>query len=115
MSVGVSGPDGAGFVTAYTAPKGRDVTIETLTRTVVADGTAGSHGVRVQFVPTTGVATTTLDDLNVSAPGQTTTYTYGLGLNASACTTASGWAVTDALPWTNLGGSGTLTITTITD
>lgn len=115
MSVVVSGPNGQGQVVAYTAPQGRAVTIETLTFTITADGTAGIHRARVQFVPTSGVTTATLDDLNDSGPAQTTVYTYGLGLNASACTTATGWAVTDALPWTNLDGSGTLVVTAIDD
>jgi hypothetical protein len=115
MSVVVSGPNGSGSVTAYTAPQGRDVVIETLTFTIVADGTAGIHRARVQFVPTTGATTATMDDLNTSGPSQTTTYTYGLGLNASACTTATGWAVTDALPWTDLRGSGKIVVTAIND
>jgi hypothetical protein len=115
MSITVYGPKGSGALTAYTAPNSRDVTLETLTFTVLADGTAGTHRVRVKYLDDAGNTFAVLDDLNVSASGQTTIYTYGLFLNASACTTADGWAVTDALPGTQLRASSSVTITAITD
>lgn len=115
MSTTVYGPSGSGSVTAYTVPAGRSVTLETLAFTVAADGTAGTHRVRVKFVDDAGNVIATLDDQNDSAASQTTTYTYGLFLNASACTTATGWAVTDALPGTQIKDGGTVTITTIND
>lgn len=115
MSSTVYGPDGSGSITAYTAPQGRTVTIETITFTVAADNTAGTHRVRLTYVDDTGKAIATLDDLNVSAATQTTIYTYGLGLNASACTTATGWAVTDALPWTQIKDGNTVVVETIND
>lgn len=115
MSVTVYGPTGSGLITAYTAPKGRTVTVETLTFTVAAGVAAGTHRVRVQMVDTAGQPIATLDDLNTSAASQTTIYTYGLGLNASACATANGWAVTDALPFTQISDEAYVTVEAITD
>lgn len=115
MSVTVYGPNGVGQVTAYTSPSGRTVTVQTLRFKVVADATAGIHRVRVSYIDTAGNTIATLDDLNTSAATQTTLYTYGLGLNASACATASGWAVTDALPWTELSDEAYVTVEAITD
>jgi hypothetical protein len=115
MSVTVRGPDGSGQVEAYEVPGGRTVTVQTLAFTVTADGTAGVHRVRVRYVSNGGVRIASLDDLNESAAGFVTTYTYGLGLNASACTTVTGLAVTDALPWTELDNGATVQITAIDD
>lgn len=115
MSTTVYGPAGSGSLTAYTAPSGRSVTVETLAFTVAADSTAGIHRVRVAFVDDAGNVIGTFDDQNDSGASQTTLYTYGLGLNASACTTATGWAVTDALPWTQIKDGGTVTVTAIND
>lgn len=115
MSITVYGPNGSGSVVAYTAPSGRSVQIQTLSFTIVADGTAGIHRARVHFEDNSGRSIGPFDDLNDSASGQTTTYTYGLGLNASACTTASGWAVTDALPWTEIFDGYTVVVTAIND
>lgn len=115
MSQTVYSTGGQGFATIYTAPSGRNTGIETLTFTVTADATAGIHRVRVRFVDNAGNIVGTFDDQNDSGPSQTTIYTYGLGLNASACTTATGWAVTDALPWTQLGSGYTVTVETIND
>lgn len=115
MSITVNGRTGSGRVVTYNAPQQRDVGLETLTFTVLADGTAGTHRVRVEMIDDAGQPFATLDDLNVSASGQTTIYTYGLFLNASACTTANGWAVTDALPGTQLRASSSVAITAIND
>ena|SRR5690348_15942362 len=115
MSVTVRGPDGSGQLDAYTVPGGRTVTVQTLAFTVTADGTAGVHRVRVRYISSGDVRIATLDDLNESAAGFVTTYTYGLGLNASACTTVTGLAVTDALPWTEISDGASVQITTIDD
>lgn len=115
MSLTTYGPSGSGSIIAYTAPSGRQVTVETLAFTVVADGTAGIHRVRVKYVDDAGNVIGTLDDQNDSGPSQTTLYTYGLFLNASACTTATGWAVTDALPGTQIRDGATVTVTAIND
>lgn len=115
MSVGVYGPNGLGTTIAYTVPKGRMVTVQTLAFTVLADGTAGVHRVRVRYIDDAGSRVVALDDLNESAPGLTTHYSYGLGLNASACTTVDGLAVTDALPWTQIKDGAYIRITAIDD
>jgi hypothetical protein len=98
----ISGNGGLGATKLYELAAGQEGTLETLSFTVVTDATAGTHAVRVTLeIPTVGIVAR-LDDLNVSGPGQTNFYTYGLGLNASACTLPTGLAVTDALPWTSL-------------
>ena len=111
MSVTVRGNTGSGFVEVYDAPQDRDVTIQTLKFQVDTDGTAGVHAVRVRLVAPTVGAFATLDDLNVGGPGERHYYTFGIGLNASACTISGGMAVTDALPWTQLPSGGSITVT----
>jgi hypothetical protein len=111
VSVTVRGNNGSGETTVYSSPKQREVTIQTLKFQVDTDGTAGAHTVRIRFVEPTIGAVVTLDDLNVGGPSQTNYYTYGLGLNASACSITSGMAVTDALPWTGLEAGSTITVT----
>jgi hypothetical protein len=111
MSVTVRGNEGSGETTVYNAPQGRSVTVQTLKFQVDTDATAGVHTVRVRLVDPTVGSFATLDDLNAGGPSETHYYTYGLGLNASACTTADGMAVTDALPWAELGANGHITVT----
>lgn len=113
MSVTVYGPNGLGSITAYTSPQGRTVTVQTLSFQVVADATAGIHRVRVKYIDTAGNTIVTLDDLNESGANLTTLYSYGLGLNASACTTVTGLAVTDALPWTEIADAAYVTVEAI--
>jgi len=115
MSVTAYGPNGKGQIVAYTVPGGQTVTVQTLAFTVTADGTAGTHRVRVSYVDDAENRIVALDDLNESSPGFVTTYSYGLGLNASACTTVTGLAVTDALPWTGISDGAYVQITTIDD
>lgn len=102
MSTPVSGEAGSGQVVAYTLGQGEAATLETISFVVATDGTAGVHSVRLSLVlPTIGTVAQ-LDDLNEAGPSQTNHYTYGLGLNGSACTLPTGISVTDALPWTEL-------------
>lgn len=110
MSVTVKGKEGSGATTVYNAPQSRPVTIQTLKFQVDTDATAGTHTVRVRLVDPTIGSFATLDDLNVGGPSETHYYTFGLGLNASACTTADGMAVTDALPWAELAANGSVVI-----
>lgn len=113
MSQQVSGEQGSGEVLVYTLGPGEERTLETIAFTVATDGTAGTHAVRLLLdVPTVGTIAR-LDDLNIGGPGQTNFYTYGLGLNASACTLPNGIAVTDALPWTDLPPGATITLRAI--
>jgi hypothetical protein len=111
MSTTVRGNEGSGETTVYNSPQSRPVTIQSLKFQVDTDGTAGTHAVRVRFVEPTIGAVVALDDLNVGGPSETHYYTYGLGLNASACTIADGMAVTDALPWIELVAGSHITVT----
>jgi hypothetical protein len=111
MSITVRGKEGSGETTVYNSPNERAVTVQSLKFQVDTDGTAGTHTVRVRYVEPTIGAVVTLDDLNVGGPSQTNYYTYGLGLNASACTITDGMAVTDALPWIELAPNSQITVT----
>jgi hypothetical protein len=102
MSTTVRGSSGSGETVVWTSPAERSVMVQSLKFQVNTNGTAGTHAVRVRFVEPTIGAVVALDDLNVGGPSETHYYTYGLGLNASACTIAGGMAVTDALPWIEL-------------
>jgi hypothetical protein len=110
MSVTVKGRQGSGLTTVYNSPQSRPVTIQSLKFQVDTNATAGVHTVRVRFVEPTIGAVVTLDDLNAGGPNQTNYYTFGLGLNASACTITTGMAVTDALPWIELVAGSSITI-----
>lgn len=111
MSVTVRGKEGSGATTVYNSPNERSVTVQSLKFQVDTDATAGTHTVRVRFVEPTIGSVVTLDDLNVGGPTQTNYYTYGLGLNASACTITSGMAVTDAFPWIELAPGSQIVVT----
>lgn len=113
MSLTVRGQEGSGFVTIYSVPQIYGVQVETVKFQVDTDGTAGTHTVRLRLVDPVLDSIATLDDFNVGGPGQTNFYTYGLGLNASACVIPSGVAVTDALPWTELAARGSITVSSI--
>lgn len=115
MSVTVRGSEGSGFVTVYQVPTFYAVQVETVKFQVVTDATAGVHTVRLRLVDPALGSIATLDDFNQGGPGQTNFYTYGLGLNASACTIPTGIAVTDALPWTELAAGGSITLSAISD
>jgi hypothetical protein len=111
MSITVRGKAGSGETTVYNSPNERAVTVQSIKFQVDTDGTAGTHTVRVRYVEPTIGAVVTLDDLNLGGPSQTNYYTYGLGLNASACTITDGMAVTDALPWIELAPGSHITVT----
>lgn len=110
MSITVRGNSGSGETVVWTSPAERAVTVQSLRFQISTDGTAGTHAVRVRFVEPTIGAVVTLDDLNIGGPAQTNYYTYGLGLNASACTITSGMAVTDALPWIEIAPLTQITV-----
>jgi hypothetical protein len=111
MSITVRGNEGSGATVVYNSPNERAVTVQSLKFQVDTDGTAGTHAVRVRFVEPTIGAVVALDDLNVGGPSETHYYTYGLGLNASACTITGGMAVTDALPWIELAPGSQIVVT----
>lgn len=116
MSEAIRGADGSGSVLSYTVPRGFELVLELLTFTVATDATAGIHKVRVTFFDTAlNQTTAVLRDLNEGGPSQTLRYTYGIGLNSSACIASTGWEMTDALPMTAFSPNTTLTIAAITD
>lgn len=116
MSEAFSGNTGFGSVLVYTVPAGYTLQLEMLRFIVGMDSTAGIHKVRVQFYDNRlGAATATLRDLNQGGANEFITYTYGLGLNASACVTVDGWEVTDALPFTTLAPQTDIYITPVDD
>jgi hypothetical protein len=111
-----SGSSGSGSVTVYTVPRGYELQLELLTFTLTADATAGIHKAKVSFRDAAlGAVTARLRDLNEGGPGMTLTYTYGIGLTASACVAISGWEMTDALPLTVLAPQTTITVTAVND
>lgn len=113
MSTPVSGGGGSGSVVAYTLSQGERAVIETLCFEVATNATAGTHAVQVDLViPTVGTVAS-LMDLNIGGPGQVNFYSYGVGLNASACTITTGMAVTDALPEVELPPGSEVQITAV--
>jgi hypothetical protein len=46
---------------------------------------------------------------------QTLTYTFGIGLNGSACVAVTGWQMTDALPDTILAPETVITVSAVND
>lgn len=113
MSRPTSGEGGSGAVVVYELGGAETAMLETLSFTVTTDGTAGTHAVRlVLTLPGQGIVGR-FDDLNVGGPTQVNGYTYGLGLNASACTLPDGIDVTDALPWTTLPPGATIELIAI--
>lgn len=110
MSIEASGQGGAGACTVYTITDAAEQTLEVLTFKVVGSASGNGHMVRLLATSPAGGIVWRLDDLNVGGDSQTNFYTYGLGLNASACTLPTGLAVTDALPWTDLLEGTTLQI-----
>lgn len=116
MEQAFAGSGGSGSVTAYTVPRAYTLRLDILTFTVVTDGTAGNHHARVSFTDAKlGSVTARLRDLNDGGASQTLVYTYGVGLEGSACVTATGWEVTDALPMTVLAPLTTITIASVND
>jgi hypothetical protein len=116
MSEAFRGASVTGSGTVYTVPRGYILRLELLAFTVTTDATAGIHKVRVVFTDTALAAVTArLRDLNEGGPSMTLNYTYGIGLAASACTAATGWDMTDALPDTVLAPQTTITVTALDD
>lgn len=115
MSISVSGDSGVGSTRVYNAPAFSDVQIETIRFQIDTDATAGVHMVRIKYGDPSGGDIASLDDLNAGGPSQTNYYTYGLGLNGSACVLNDGLAATDALPWTTLPANGYVNVSPIDD
>jgi hypothetical protein len=116
MAEAFSGANVAGSGVAYIVPRAYVLRLELLTFTLTTDATAGIHKARVLLTDAAlGATTARLRDLNEGGASQTLRYTFGIGLNGSACVTATGWEMTDALPDTVLAPQTTITLTAVTD
>lgn len=116
MGEAFNGKAGTGSILVYTVPRDHFLRLELLTFVVTCDGTAGIHKARVTLFDTSLSKTiAVLRDLNEGGASEVLTYTYGIGLNASACVSVSGWEMTDALPETDLAPSTTITVASVND
>jgi hypothetical protein len=116
MAHAFAGDTGSGSVLVYTVPSGYVLALDLLRFEVTTDGTAGIHKARVRFYDNAlNAATASLRDLNEGGASEVLTYTYGLGLNASACVTVNGWEMTDALPETVLAPNTDIYVAMVND
>lgn len=116
MGEAFAGQGGSGSVVVYAVPSGFTLALEMLRFVVTTDATAGIHKARVRFYDSSlNQWTATLRDLNEGGPNETLTYTYGMGLNASACVTVNGWEMTDALPFTTLAPNTDIVVNMVND
>lgn len=116
MGEAFRGNTGSGSVVVYTVPRDHALRLELLTFQLVTDATAGVHKAAVTFTDSTiGRFTARLRDLNEGGPSMTLTYTYGIGLNGSACVAVDGWTMTDALPETVLAPETVITVVAVND
>jgi hypothetical protein len=116
MGAAIRGAAGAGTVNVYTVPRDHEFRLELLTFALVTDATAGVHKALVTFTDSQiDQVTAELRDLNEGGPSMTLAYTYGIGLNGSACVAVTGWQMTDALPDTLLAPETVITISAVND
>jgi len=116
MGEAFNGKAGSGSVLVYQVPRDHFLRLELLTFVVTCDGTAGIHKARVTLCDAALAKTTAvLRDLNEGGASEVLTYTYGIGLNASACVSVSGWEMTDALPETDLAPDTQITVAMVND
>jgi hypothetical protein len=116
MGQAFRGASGSGDVDVYTVPRDHELRLELLTFALITDATAGVHKALVTFTDSTiDQMTALLRDLNEGGPLQTLTYTFGIGLNGSACVAVTGWNMTDALPDTLLAPETVITISAVND
>lgn len=116
MSEAFAGHSGSGSLVVYTVPRGYELVLQLLRFVIACNATAGIHKARVRFYDNALDATTaSLRDLNEGGASETLTYTYGLGLNGSACVSKDGWEMTDALPLTVLAPNTDIYIASVDD
>lgn len=116
MGEAFAGESGSGSVLVYAVPRDHFLRLELLTFVVTTGGAAGIHKARVSLFDTKLSKTAAvLRDLNEGGGSETLTYTYGIGLNASACVTVTGWEMTDALPETDLAPGTEITVSMVND
>jgi hypothetical protein len=116
MGQAIRGASGSGDVDVYTVPRDHEFRLELLTFALITDATVGVHKALVTFTDSQIDQTTALlRELNEGGPLQTLTYTFGIGLNGSACVAVTGWNMTDALPDTILAPETVVTISAVND
>jgi hypothetical protein len=116
MGQAIRGAAGFGNVAVYTTPRDHEMRLELLNFTLYTDATAGIHKALVIFTDSSiDQDTALLRDLNEAGPNMGITYTFGIGLNGSACVADDGWQVTDALPDTILAPETVITVFAIND
>lgn len=116
MGEAFAGNAGSGSVLVYQVPRDHFLRLELLTFVVTCDATAGIHKAKVTLFDTSLSETiAVLRDLNEGGATEVLTYTYGIGLNASACVSVSGWEMTDALPETDLAPGTMITVAMVND
>jgi hypothetical protein len=116
MGAAIRGASGAGSVNVYTVPRDHEFRLELLTFALITGATAGVHKALVTFTDSQiDQVTAELRDLNEGGPAMTLAYTYGIGLNGSACVAVTGWQMTDALPDTLLAPETVITISAVND
>jgi hypothetical protein len=116
MGQAIRGAAGTTSVDVYTVPRDHELRLELLTFALITSATAGVHKALVTFTDQQiDFETALLRDLNEGGPMQTLTYTFGIGLNGSACVAVSGWQMTDALPDTILAPETVITVSAVND
>jgi hypothetical protein len=116
MGAAIRGASGAGSVNVYMVPRDHEFRLELLTFVLATGATAGVHKALVTFTDSQiDQVTAELRDLNEGGPSMTLAYTYGIGLNGSACVAVNGWQMTDALPDTLLAPETIITISAVND
>jgi hypothetical protein len=116
MGAAIRGASGTGSVNVYTVPRDHEFRLELLTFALITGATAGVHKALVTFTDSQiDQVTAELRDLNEGGPSMTLAYTYGIGLNGSACVAVTGWQMTDALPDTLLAPETVITISAVND
>jgi hypothetical protein len=116
MGAAIRGAAGTGSVNVYQVPRDHEFRLELLTFALATDATAGVHKALVTFTDSQiDQVTAELRDLNEGGPSMTLAYTYGIGLNGSACVAVNGWQMTDALPDTLLAPETIITISAVND
>ncbi len=115
MAGAIKGKQITGNGVTYTTPNFARTRIEAICFTLACDATAGIHKAKVAIIDASGLVVARLRDLNEGGPTETLAYTYGIGLNASACVTVTGWEMTDALPNTIYAANTDIRLTAVND
>lgn len=103
-----------GTGTTYVTPRDGPLTLDLLTFTVATSSAASLHAVQVSiYDPTVAAVVAVLAPSSVAGPSQTVSYTYGVGLHASATRISTGMSVTEPLPVTMLAPQTSIILTAV--